>query len=208
MLRRFVPILAIAFAVTSIGCVPVTEPVGDIEKAEPDKALVGEWTVTKSRGLAAMFEVKSLTVELPEVKGNPKGLMRGVMVTDGTNSRLWIFTHIIGKHTYASIILAGDDRDDPPQFDKEGAYEKWKKEAKKRYFIFQYARDGNKLTLDCGNLDTFTKLMTDAKINGNGSKVLEYYFTPTEWLDKYLDKTGPDKLFDGSNKLECTRAKK
>jgi hypothetical protein len=134
--------------------------------------------------------------------------MRGVMVKDGTNRQLWIFTHTIGKHTYASIILAGDDRDDLPQFDKEGAYEKWKKEDKKRYFIFQYARDGDKLTLDCGNLDTFTKLMADAKINSDGSKVLEYYFTPTEWLDKYLDKTGPDKLFDGSNKFECTREKK
>ena len=196
-----------AFALLSSGCVPVTEPVGDIEKAEPDKALVGQWSVTKGRGTADMLQIKSLTLSAPEVKGNPKGLMRGSMKTSGEETPMWFFTSTVGKHTYVNVII-GATGGNPPTFDKEGAFAKWEKDATKAYFVFRAARDGDKLTLDCGNYDTLTGLMKDANIADNGRNNLPFFKTPAGWLAKYLDKTGPDKIFDGTNVLELARDKK
>jgi hypothetical protein len=205
--RRLLPVAALG-ALFCVGCVPVTEPVGDIEKAEPDKNLVGKWDVTDSRGTAAALNIKSLTVEAPEVKGNPKGLLRVAMTQEGGENNLWFITHTVGKHTYVSLILAPSERDEIPNFSKEGEFEKWNKKETKRYFISHCLRDGDKLTLDCGNLDTFTTLMTDSKIPGDGTKPLEYFRTPAGWLAKYLDKTGPKKIFDGTNELVLARKKK
>ena len=205
MFRRYLfPVLA-AVALVGVGCVPVTEPVGAVEKAEPDKELVGKWTVTKSVGLADAFRLKALTIDVPDVKGNPKGLMRAVMKSDDEKP-IWFFITTVGKHTYASVILKDDpDRSD---FTKEGGFADWKKATGKQYFIFRYARDGNELTIDCGNNDTFNALMSDSKIKGLGAKPIEYYETPAGWLAKYLDKTGPEKIFDGSNALMLEREKK
>ena len=97
---------------------------------------------------------------------------------------------------------------DLPPFGKEDVYAKWKKEPNKRYFIFKYARDGDTLTLDCGDNDVFTKLMKNEKFKGDGGKYVEFYDTPPGWLAKYLDKTRPEKLFDKSNFLELKRDKK
>src|SRR2546423_1469624 len=105
MLRRLLPPVALA-ALVCVGCVPVTEPVGDVEKAEPDKALVGKWTVTGGDGPAKTLDVKALTVDAPDVKGNPKGLMRAIMNPDGGDNENWFFTTTVGKHTYANVILA------------------------------------------------------------------------------------------------------
>ncbi len=205
MFRR--SLAPVAFAVlASVGCVPVTEPVGDIDKAERDKALVGTWTVTKSKGLAAMLNIESLTVDAPDVKGNPKGLM--LAGTNGSDPDLGFFTATVGKHTYATVFVGTGDNEKAPTFHKEGEYAKWKKELKKQFFVFRYTLDGDALTMDCGNLETFTKLMSDAKFEGDGRKHIQHFATPAGWLDKYLAKTGPDKVFDGTNILVLKREKK
>jgi hypothetical protein len=197
-----------AFAVLSPGCVPVTEPVGDIDKAEPDKNLVGKWTVTKSSGLAAELKIEALAVSAPEVKGNPKGLMRASMNQGGGESPIWFFVATVGKHTYVNGIVGPPDGSNLPAFEEEGSYAEWKKGERKRYFVFRTARDGDKLTLDCGNNDTFTKLMKDAGIKDDDAKYLPYFNTPAGWFTKNLDKTAPDKIFDGTNVLELKREKK
>jgi hypothetical protein len=48
------------------------------------------------------------------------------------------------------------------------------------------------------------KLMAAKKIESTEG----WYDTPTGWLAKYLEKTGPGTLFDGTNMNEYTRAKK
>lgn len=203
MLRRYLfPALA-ASALVVIGCVPVTEPVGDIDKTEPNKALVGKWTVTKGRGFAELVKTGSLVFDIPDVKGNPKGLM---CETANDQSTIWFFT-TAGKNTYANVILdAGGST--PPQFDKQGEFVKWKKEEAKRYFVFKYVLDGDKLTIDCGSFDTFSALMKDEKIGDDGRKHVPFFYTPAGWLAKYLDKNDPDKLFDGTNALTLEREKK
>ncbi len=199
-------LLLFAFAVLAPGCVPVTEPVGDIDKAERDKALVGTWSVTKAKGLAGVFSIRTVIVDAPDVKGNPKGLMRALW--DEKDSDLWFFTSTVGKSAYMTVFVGSGNGDKPPVLHKEGEYAKWKKEEVKRYFVFRYERDGDALTIDCGNYETFPKLMQDAKIKGDGSKHIEYFATPAGWLDKYLAKSGPDKVFDGSNVVVLKREKK
>ena len=188
-----------AFAVLASGCVPVTEPVGDIDKAEPDKNLVGSWTDSDENK-------ETLVIDVPAVKGNPKGLMRAVMngnKADDPSNVCWFFTTTIGKHTYANIIL--HEKEVFPQFGAEGDFAKWQKDAAKRYFIFRYSRDGDKLKVDGGAESVVKKLMTDEKI-----AMVEgmWYKTPAGWLTKYLDKNDPDVIYDGSNARTYRRLKK
>ena len=192
-MRRFLPVAALV-AITSAGCVPVTEPVGDIDKSEPDKNLLGNWNGSGE-----------MAIDVPDVKGNPKGLMRAVndgKVNDPQNV-LWFFTTKIGKHTYANVILTSG-KPESPAFHKEGEFEKWRKESKHHFFIFRYTIDGEKLAIDGGNKDAAEKLMTDATIKRTDS----WYEAPAGWLAKYLEKTGPDDVFDGSNANKYTRKKK
>ena len=207
MFRRSLVPIALA-VLASVGCVPVTEPVGVIDKAEPDKGLVGTWTVTKAKGLVAMLGVETLTVDAPDVKGNPKGLMRATTAENINDGELAFFTATVGKHTYVTVLVGTGDNDRAPRLHKEGEYAKWQKTEKKRYFVFRYERTGDALTLDCGNHDAFRKLMDDAKIDSSGPKYVPHFETPAGWLDKYLAKTGPDKVFDGTNVIELKREKK
>jgi hypothetical protein len=195
MSRRLLAVLAlVAFAVLSPGCVPVTEPVGDVTKAQPDKNLPGVWEGDTT-----------LTITLPEVKGNPKGLMRVVSRQGerGEPSTLWFFTTTIGKHTYANIVLA--DGFEGVLFEKEGAFADWQKRETKSYFIFRYKLDGDKLVVDGGNREVVEKLMKTEKfeqVNQN------FFKTPAGWLTGYLEKNDPCTIYDASNSKTYTRAKK
>ena len=78
-------------ALLSSGCVPVTEPVGDIDKAEPDKNLGGTWVSTKNKS-------DVLRIETQEVKGLPKGLMTMTALgTDPEREPMWMFVSAVGK---------------------------------------------------------------------------------------------------------------
>ena len=156
-MRRTLYPLVVALT-TCTGCVEATEPIGDIDMAESDKGLVGTWTVADARGLAEQFKVERLTIDAPEVKGNPKGLMRG-------NDNTWFYLTTIGKHTYASLLgverkdliqvygVVRDNRDpDPFDLNKEGGFEKWHKRKDKQLTIAKVSRDGDQLTLDWGNV--------------------------------------------------------
>jgi hypothetical protein len=199
-------VLALGAALLSAGCVPVTEPVGAVDRAEPDKNLVGTWTVTDSGETAKSLDVKEITVDVPEVKGNPKGLLRAVLKPN--DSETWFFITTVDKRAYVSLILAPNETAGPPKFGKEGAFEEWTKAQARRFYVLRYTRDGDNLTLDCGNNAAFTALMKDEKIKKNDDTPIGFYETPTGWLAKYLDKTGPAKLFDKTNYLELKRKKK
>jgi hypothetical protein len=206
MFRRLVPVGAVV-ALCAVGCVPVTAPLGDVDTAEPDTKLVGAWTLTDSDGVAKLLEVKTIVVDVPEVKGNAKGLMRGIK-NDDKGLDLWFYPTKVGKDTYATLILGTKGGDDGLKFLKEGEFEAWKKDEVKRFFVCKYTRDGDKLTLDWGS-DKFGEVMKDAKIDGTGGgQGVEFFRTPAGWLAKYLDKTGPAKIFDGTNYLKLKREKK
>jgi hypothetical protein len=181
-----VPLALVAALLT--GCVPATEPLCDPDKAEPDEGLLGVWRLNDN----VTFEIDS-----PAVKGNPKGLMRAA---GESKDAFWFFTTKIGKNTYGTICLAGDGYAD---FRKEGAFEEWKK-GDRRYFIFRYELDGDKLTVDSGNDEAMKKLMQAEKVESAG----RYFKTPPGWLAKYLEKSGPETLYDGKYQQKYLRQKK
>jgi hypothetical protein len=192
MSRRLLAVLALlAFAVLSPGCVPVTEPLSDISKAEPDKNLLGAWE----------GDTTTLMITVPETKGHPKGLMRAGTWKDGREtSSEWFFTTTIGKHSYANTIVPSDDG----SFDKDGAFAEWQKEPTKRYFIFRYTIKGDKLVVDGGSGTAVESLMKSEKFEQDD----KFYKTPAGWLAKYLDKNNPDTIYDQSNAFKYARAKK
>jgi hypothetical protein len=179
--------IVLGIALLLCGCVGVTEPLSDADKAEPDKRLLGMW----ERQEPNKGDFRRLEIDCPVVKGNPEGLMRVVYNgrPDDLNRTSWFFTTTIGKHNYANYIERAD-------FRQEGAFQKWTKGNKRYYFIFRYVLDGDKLTVDGGARQEVLRLMKAEKIMGK-----EPFQTPRGWLAKYLEENGPEteKLYDGSN---------
>lgn len=195
MFRRLLPLAAL-FAV---GCVPVTEPVGDVTKAEPDKNLLGEWTDPKN-------DKDALKIELaPEVKGNPKGLMRIVSTEDKKKESVWFFVSAIGKQTYGNVCVDTERTKDLPDFSKEGEYARWSKGKGRAYFVIKYVAGKDELIINSGNEKVFKTIAEGAKLS---LKDKIAYETPAEWLTKYIDKNGSDKIFPADIDAKITRAKK
>ena len=194
--RRLVLLFAplCLLAVLLSGCVPVREPLSDPDKAEPDKRLLGKW----ERG----DESQRCEIDSPAVKDNPKGLMRAVYdgQADDPKNAFWFFTTTIGKHTYATIYLEPRDKLEFADFRKEGAFEKWNKGNDRRYYIFRYVLDGDKLTVDLGDKEGMKKLL---KVGGNQ----DFFKTPPGWLAACLEKSGPQTLYNGTVVQEWRRPK-
>jgi hypothetical protein len=194
----FVP--PVLIAVLLPGCVPVTEPLSDPHKAEPDKRLLGKWQPTD--------QIQGWEIDSPAVTGNPKGLMRTVFDgrADDLKNTFWFFTTTIGKDTYATICL--ERHEGFADFRKEGAFEKWNKGNDRRYFIFRYVLDGDKLTVDGGDNEAMKKLMQLAKIEAEKIEGMLYFKTPPGWLATYLEKSGPHTVYNGTNQRELRRLMK
>jgi hypothetical protein len=203
-MARSLAALASLAALLASGCVPVFEPLGSLDKAEPDKALIGTWTVTGRTGLSALLQTGEITIDAPAVKGNPKGLMRAT----GTDfaSDLWFFAVASDKHTYANAIVADEDRPGA-QLAKEGQFAEWQKQERKGFFVFRYTVDGDTLTIDSGNLEGFAKLMKNAGVKDDGAKYVPFFYTPAKWADTHFAKGAGDKVYDKSNTLTLKRKK-
>ena len=201
------PLLFALAALPVVGCVPVSEPIGDVNKAPPDKGLVGKWKVTKSTGQFESNSFTSLMIDAPVVKGNPKGLMRAdVDAGAGVGVPVWWFyTHSLGKRTYAVVL--NERTLDLPKFEKEGTFAKWAKGKEKGHFVFRYALDGDRLTLDVGDYEVFSKYAGAADIKGDGGKYFQYFFPPAGWLAEQY-KEHADVIYTGEHVVTMTREKK
>jgi hypothetical protein len=194
MIRRSL----LLFALAAVGCVPVTEPVGDITKAEPDKNLVGTWGNPGGKD--------ELKFDAPVVKGNPKGLMRWTFTESKNEEPIWFFVATVGKEKYGNMCLSTDDSPKGAlDFAKEGAYEKWAKTKTRAYVVFHYTTGKDQISLNFGNEKAFKAVAEEAKLTK--VKNTEVYDTPAGWLDKYLDKNGRDKVFPNGDAKTFTRAK-
>jgi hypothetical protein len=197
-MSRFFPLL-FAFAVLSPGCVPVTEPVGDIDKAEPDKVLLGSWEFDNSRGITR------IKVEMPpEVKGNPKGLMLMYFPDFQSDTPVWFFVTTIGREKYGNLCWDRKYKDATARFDKEGEYAKWAESPTRRYNIFRYAGTKTDLAINFGSEAAVKALMKDAKIETDAQG---YYKTPAGWLAGYLEKNGRLTLFPTEESTSLMKAK-
>jgi hypothetical protein len=197
------PLLCAAAALLAVGCVPVTAPLGDPDESEPDKKLLGKWTVTKTSGVLDQFYVASVEIDAPEVKKNPKGLMRATTDSQGP---LWFYAASAGKHRYA-VVCAGQPGEKQPQFDKKKAFAEWQK-GKPVYWVFRYTLDGDALTLDIGDYNVVQRQFDAAGIASDGGKYFRVYSPTADWLAKLYAKDDVDKVYDGTNVLKLTRDKK
>jgi hypothetical protein len=148
-----------------------------------------------------------MMIDVPNVKGNAKGLMRAVndnKPEDPANV-LWFFTTTIGKRSYANIVLDTKGELHSPPFHKEGAFAEWQKEKNKRYFIFRYTINGEKLVVGGGNGKVVEHLMAAENFKRNASGIFE---TSAGWFARDLDKNDPDKIYDAGNSQTYTREKK
>lgn len=199
MLRRLLPFAAVALLCS--GCVDVTEPVGDITTAKPNDKLIGEWTTGEAD--------KKWVIDRPDVKGNPKGLMRLQLYTkdfklDKDNEPLWFFTTEVDKRTYANHLVTDKGEVKNADFSKEGEYEKWAKQKTRRYTIARISFDRDTFSLHIGKERVFAALMKENKIDPDDG----YYKVPAGWLATYLEKNGPDAIFDKDSPTKLTRVKK
>jgi hypothetical protein len=194
-MSRCLSLLAIAALLPS--CIPVTEPLSDVNKAEPVEGLVGKWRAEKKDR-----DYYWLEIDRTEVKGNPVGLMRMTtrgMVTNPGN-RGWLYSTQLGKHTYLAspteYVPGRNSNYHPfstPDFDREGEFAAWVKRDRRRYFLAHYTLDGDRFTLyDCipENLEAVMKAGKIARTATDDA-----YGTPPGWLAKYLTENGPEKLF-------------
>jgi hypothetical protein len=186
----------LAAALVSAGCVPVTEPVGDIDKAEPNKDLLGEWRDDKSES--------TLIVDRPDVKGNPKGLMRIRVVEKGKkleHEGIWAFTTTVGKHTYINVLIG--KKENEPNLNTEGAFAEWLKSEYHGYWVGRLTFKDDTLITDGGDKKAFEKLMAANKIAPAG----DFFAPESGWLAAYLEKNGPDAIFTGKDETKYTRIK-
>lgn len=202
MVRRVFPATALV-ALVAVGCVPVTEPVGDVTKAEIDTALVGLWKNEDGRDV--------LKIDVPVVKGNPKGLMRWTGLADKKANEkeepIWFFVSTVGKEKYGNMCMssATQPEKDALDFSKEGQYAKWAASKTRAYLVFHYTPGKDDLKLNFGDEKAFKKIAADAKLTTLNKT--EVYETPAGWLEKYLDKNGRDKLYPADAALPLKRSK-
>jgi hypothetical protein len=197
---RYLPLFAVA---ALCGCVPVTQPIGDVEKAEPEKNLIGEWAP------ADKPETVAIRIDQPEVKGNPKGLMRMWMHGEPKSFTIWFFVATVAREKYGSMCLyvgGGDEIENTDwcvHLHKEGMYAKWAKNEDRRYIIFWYSSGKDELVINFGEEEVTKKVMKDEGIGH------DYGFkTPAGWLAKYLEKNGREKLFPANKDGKAVRLKK
>lgn len=195
--------LGLAALFTS-GCVPVVEPVGEIDKAEPDKKLIGSWAVTARGGLTTIVSADEIIIDAPVVKGNPKGLMR---ITGVGDDDVWFFPVVRDKHTYANLILTAKSGDPAAELARIGKFAAWQKQEEKRFYVVRYALDGDVLSVNAGNHETFAKLMTDAGVRSDGGKHLPFFLTEPKWADKHFAKGAADTVYDKMNVMTLKRKK-
>jgi hypothetical protein len=205
MSRSILSLLALV-VVLSPGCVPVADPVGDIDTAEPNKDLIGTWKDEET-------QPRLWVVDRPEVKGNPKGLMRVRIVESGTKledvtarDSIWFFTGTAGKELYVNSLQiaekSGSGVAQSPDLGQEGGYAEWRRSKERGFYVAQVAIKGPVLTIDPGNHRAFIELMEKEKFPAPR----EFYQTGPGWLAKYLEKNGPKGIFDaGKAKNTLTR---
>jgi hypothetical protein len=191
MSRSFPVLLAILFT----GCVPVTNPVGDIDKAEPNKDLIGTWRDDER-------QPRLWVVDHPKVKGNPKGLMRLRVVEQGkkledlkSNDMVWFFAATAGKERYANVLVLSTKPEKlnwSPEFEREGEYDRWSKHEQRGYWVTRISVMGQVGTIDDGDHRAFESLMKDHKFMEMG----EFYAIPRGWLAGYLEKNGPGAIYN------------
>lgn len=191
MSRAFPVLLAILFT----GCVAVTNPVGDIDKAEPDRELVGTWVSTKNPSDIVRFEVR-------EVKGVPKGMMPMTALGD----QYWFFVATVGKEKFGNLCMdhGGGKKEVLPDFGVAGTYEHWAGSRSRFYVVFRYSTGKDEITLNFDDDKAYQAIGREAKLKEPKDAPFE---TPVGWLANYIAKNGSARLFPAEKEVKFERKK-
>jgi hypothetical protein len=183
------------------GCVPSIEPLSDPAKAEPDKRLLGDW--------AKPGEKVRLRVDVPEVKGNPKGLMRGTdpsKANPGIGEVVWFFVTKLEQESYVNVICDTEAKGNPfPDFGTEGEFGKWQKAPGKVCLILHYSVADDELTVNTGDEKAIKALVKKEKFEVIKNDIPKF---PEGWLAKHLAKNGPGELYPKEKGQKLVRQKK
>jgi hypothetical protein len=177
-------LVALAAALLAAGCVSVTEPLSDIDKAEPDKNLLGKWKRTDGA------PDDTVVIETTTVKGHPKGLMRARMKDATLNDGdLWFFCTTIEKKTYANCLADRTKNDMTLPLTTEGEFAKWQKSATRGYIVMLYTVTGDDLVVNYGEPKAIETQFAAQKFEKGTDG---FYRTPEGALAKYVAKNGGD----------------
>jgi hypothetical protein len=197
MARRSVWLLGLVVFLP--GCIPSLDPLSDVTKAEPDRRLLGDW--------AKPGEKVQLRIAVPEVKGNPTGLMRATNPTkpNSANETLWFFVTKLNQESYVNVLLDKDRKGDAfVDLGPEGEFAKWQRAPGRRYLILHYAVADEELTLNLGDEKAFKDLLKREKIEVDKEEVP---MAAEGWLAKYLTKNGPGELYPKGKGQRVVRQK-
>lgn len=182
------------------GCIPSLEPLSDPAKAEPDKRLLGEW--------AKPGEKAPLRIDMPEVKGNPKGLMRATDPTkpNSADDTMWFSVTRLNQETYINVLGETNRKGSPfPDFSTEGEFAKWQRSPGKACLIIHYAAGDEELVVNTGAEKALKELLKKEKIEVTKDDIPKF---PEGWLAKYLTKNGPGGLYPKEKGQKLVRQKK
>jgi hypothetical protein len=211
MFRRNLFLIAVSFLVP--GCVYVTHPLSDPDKAEPDKELLGKWNIDLKASnfpIPARFpDQKQATplwiIESVAIKGNPKGMMHCRYRVADQVGDFWFFPTTIGKNKFWTICCNSEEKElafggglavTHADFGQEGAYARWTKRDLRLYQVALYKVEKDRLTVAPLGGDQFERVMkAEVRPAGNTGKGLKYFKTAPGWLAKYLEENGPEGLF-------------
>ena len=205
----------VIFALTAFltGCIPVTEPLSDVSRAESDAQLFGAWAWKHE----VIGKVRRIVIDAPLIEGNPKGLIRVRNLDDLHAEPTWMFPTLIGKAAYLSIIDSTSNGEKQFDFLRPGDFAKWQVQMKSDYTIIHYRVESGMLTLNSGDKAAFAKLMKKEKFDQPGPErrlpegvppsADPYYNPPSGWLANYLGKNGSEGLFPKKLDQTYTRQK-
>ena len=164
------------------GCVLSEHPLSDMTKAEPDDRLLGTWESTEKPA------AEPLVIDVPAVKGNPKGLMRATHPGRPDKNGVWFFVTKVGKQSYANVMFDKTEKGGA-DLHREGDFEKWKVARATRFLVMWYAVDGDVLTVNFGDEKPHAAAVKAAGFESRG----EFAQSPPGWLEKYHT----DKGYEG-----------
>lgn len=147
---------AVVFAFTLTGCVPTKEPLVELQKAKPDKRILGKWKGDSGEIVIALAEKRLVK------KGLPKGFMK--LTRDGET--YYFVSAKVGKDRYGCAVFLGKKQH---KGKKAGELTLEAIDTPKLFVSYRYTVKGDELTIeDDIDMDVVKAASKNGKLAKNG----------------------------------------